>query len=839
MNKILTKILLLFMCICSIVTLIACADNTEGDEPYTDDGFVARGEGVENAIVVFHYQRKNADYDNWCMWVWQNDGVRLHAVNKDKFGVYYKIDLGDETKDYYHAKRLGYIYHYSENDQWGAKDLDMDRFVDLTENMLNDKNEIHFYNFEGEETIYMDANKNNPVCNISSFSLGAGPRVLSVALNTKAESYELYRNGSLYKSADVSAAEFDIFLTEAEKFQLGDDFNIKVNFGNGTILESSLNYSSYYSMKDFVNNYTYTGDDLGVTLGDSKTTFKVWAPGAKAMSVQIYNYGHPTKLGTAEYPGDDTPIKDLPMTNEGQGVWSVTVNEDLSDKYYTYSATQLVVYELHVRDLTMDSTWIGNEQRGTYLAMAESGTTYTKDGVTVTTGFDHIKELGVNAVQILPFYDQYNDETSDTFNWGYNPQNYNTLEGQYSSNPYDGKTRIIEFKKMVQAYQAAGIEIIMDVVYNHMNGIGGSGFDQLVPGYYFRYNADGSPSNGSGCGNETASDRTMFAKFMIDSTEFWATEYNLGGFRFDLMGLHDYETMNQLAANLHEIDPNIVVYGEPWEGGTTTLPNASHSDTANATKLENIAIFNDAIRDGIKGSVFNQNEGGWLQGNGSYVNIKVGLPGTWKQIPTRQINYVSCHDNNTIADKLTLTGVSDEDLSKASVLANGLVLTAEGISFLHAGSEILRSKKIYDANGEWTGEYSHNSYNLSDEVNAINWDEKVDNLETFKQYQELIKINREHAIYQFSTKEECANYQIMVANNQLVVAQITTPEGVTDSWSAATMIYSNAKGAGSSYTLEGEWTVAFVSGNTSLKVNDKVTGTISFDEYTMIILYQN
>ena len=912
MKKVFKKIFICLVGILAIGTLLACDDNNSNenqsetppveeiptndpvvDEPtiedvYTDDGFIAKGEGLENAIVVFHYKRKKADYKNWCMWVWNNNGIRLHATNQDSFGVYYKIDLSDETKDYYHAKRLGYIYHYSVNDSWGSKDIDKDRFVDLNESMLDEKNEIHLYNFEGEENIYLDRKKEKPVCTIESFGLGSDTNVFKVELNTKAVSYELFKDGELIKNAEVDSKSFIVLLPNGFKYSLGDDYKIKVNFGNDTILESTLNYSSYYDMKHFSDNFVYTGNDLGVTLANNNTTFKVWAPGAKKMSVQIFNYGHTTELGTSEYPGDDTPVLDLEMTKGEYGVWSVTVNEDLSDKYYTYTVThgnqtisnvvdpyalgtglnglrgyianfdeinesinwnpnytrpytanQLVVYELHVRDLTMDSTWTGNAQRGTYLAMAESGTTYTQNNVTVTTGFDHIKELGVNAVQILPYYDQYNDETSDIFNWGYNPQNYNSLEGQYSSNPYDGKTRIVEFKQMVQAYQEAGIEIIMDVVYNHMNSIGGSSFDMLVPGYYFRYNTDGTPSNGSGCGNETASERAMFSKFMIDSTTFWASEYNLSGFRFDLMGLHDYKTMNAIAAKLHEIDPNIVVYGEPWTGGTSTLATSNQSTTTNVSKLVNVAIFNDSIRDAIKGSVFDTNVGGWVQNGSNVANVKGSLRGLWKSDPKQQINYVSCHDNNTIADKLTLTGVSNENLSDASVLANGLVLTAEGISFLHAGAEILRSKKIYDENGEWTGEYSHNSYNLSDEVNAINWDEKIDNIETFEQYKALIKINREHAIYQLSTKEQCANYQVLEANNKYVMAQITTPSDVTDTWSAATMIYANAKATGSSIELTGEWTVAFASGNTTLKVNDKVTGTISFDEYTMIILYQN
>ena len=859
------------------------------DPEYTDDGFVARGEGLENAIVVFHYQRTNADYENWNIWVWSAEGIRLSATNTDSFGVYYKIDLGDDTKDYHKATTLGYIYHKGD---WEEKDkISQDRFVDLTEAMLNERNEIHLYSFEGIETMYLDAEKTTPICEIKSFSLSAkSTKTVNINLNTKGQTYTIYRNGQpVVENEKIYAAEFTALLPQAFSLANGDNYTIKVDFGGGIILEEELNYFVYYDTDEFKQNYTYDGNDLGVTLGQNQTTFKLWAPASSEVSVQIYTYGHPTHLGTAQYPGDDTPIKNIPLTLGEKGVWSATVNEDLTGKYYTYTVkngetvtsdivdpyafaaglnglrgyivdfskinpegwntnykrpytpNELVVYELHVRDLTMDETWNGpSELRGTYLGMAYAGTTYTDGTTTVKTGFDHIKELGVNAVQILPFFDQYNNELEDRFNWGYNPQNYNVLEGQYSTNPYDAEARIVEFKQMVMAYQDAGIEIIMDVVYNHMNGLTGSSFHKIVPGYFFRYTSAGDASNGSGCGNETASERAMFSKYMLDSTLFLATEYNLTGYRFDLMGLHDYETMNKIAAALKAIDPNIVVYGEPWEGGTTTLAGSLHSDTANVKKLKDVAIFNDAIRDGIKGGVFTQTQPAWVQGAGPATNITNSLSGMLYGNPLKQINYVTCHDNNTLTDKLRLSGVDEEDLALANVLSQSFVLTAQGITFLHAGEEILRSKPIFDENGEFTGQYSHNSYNLPDSTNAIKWDEKITNIETFESYKQLISINKNHKLFHFDKEAHCLLHKVLVSSKDMIVTEIKRPSAMaeTESWSKVTIIYTNKIAKDATYELSGDWKVAFVSGNNAYNVGDTVNGTLTMGKYSVVMLYQ-
>lgn len=648
-----------------------------------------------------------------------------------------------------------------------------------------------------------------------------------------------------------------------------------------------FNYNEFYDSKEFKFKYTYNGNDLGAKIKGGKTYFRLWAPLSDDVTLNIYKYGHPTSLGNEKYPGDDVPFKTYEMKKSIKGTWNIVVNENLSGFYYTYTINnqgdiindivdpyakaiglnglrgcivdfsitnpkgwikdykrqykinELIIYELHIRDITMDHSWNGPEHlRGTYLGVTYPGTTYTKKGITVTTGFDHIKELGVNAVQILPIYDQANDELSDIFNWGYNPQNYNALEGQYSTNPYDAITRIKEFKEMCLAFHNAGIEVIMDVVYNHMNCIADSSFDKIVPGYYFRYKDDNTPSNGSDCGNETASDRPMYQKYMIDSVIFWATEYNLAGYRFDLMGIHDIKTMNKLASKLHEIDPNIKVYGEPWLGGASTLKPIYRSVTKNYKKLKNVGIFNDVIRDAVKGSVFQTTEGAWIQGEGSVRNIASNMNGCYFEDPTKQVNYVSCHDNNTLADKLTLTKVSKSKLADADIVAQGIVLLSEGVTFMLQGEEILRSKPVKLDNGKI--ELSHNSYNLPDSTNSTKWNEKIKNLDVFNKYKSLIEINKKHPIFHYSTVEECKYYNVVkeYSDKSQIVVEISKAPGVIDEWNKVVLLFTNNRVNGKkiNYELKEEYKVEFVSGNNSLKVGEVVSGQIILGEYSLVVL---
>jgi pullulanase len=361
----------------------------------------------------------------------------------------------------------------------------------------------------------------------------------------------------------------------------------------------------------------------------------------------------------------------------------------------------------------------------------------------------------VNAVQILPFFDQANDETLDVsdpannktngaFNWGYNPLNYNAPEGIYSSNPYDGATRIKELKALIADYTKSGINIIMDVVYNHVAGANQSNFDVLMPGYYFRYNEEGALSNGSGCGNETASEHYMMRKFIVESASYWAKEYKLGGFRFDLMGLHDLETMNEVAASCKAIAPNFFIHGEPWQGGTSTLADSLTARQINGNSYVGYGQFNDGMRDAlIKGGMNGSSALGWITDmdyphKADLKNIAEGLKGTTDSAtiiadPDKTTNYVTCHDNYTLYDRVVVAiGRYDDRWTKQMcTLANAVVFTSQGTSFMLSGDEFARTK----------GNNS-NSYNSSYTVNALDYKLKAANLAMFSNYQKLIALKK-------------------------------------------------------------------------------------------------
>jgi pullulanase len=382
------------------------------------------------------------------------------------------------------------------------------------------------------------------------------------------------------------------------------------------------------------------------------------------------------------------------------------------------------------------------------------------------------------------------------------PYHFNTLEGSYATNPFDGAKRITEFKEVVMALHAQDVRVIMDVVYNHTGESEGSNFHKIVPGYYHRLTEAGGFSNGSGTGNETASERSMMRKFMVDSLEFWATEYNLSGFRFDLMELHDVETMNQIQAMLEEIDPTIVVYGEPWMGGTSPLSTSVRAGKENMADMNNVGAFNDITRDAVKGSVFVANERGWVQGTSTEYNvqgIKYGVVGgiehpdltqinEWHLNPNQMINYVTAHDNNTLFDKLRLTGITAAKAEAMVIQANAIILTSQGISFLHAGVEFMRSKPLPE------GGYDHNSYESPDVVNQLRWDRKLTYSHVFEYYKALIEIRKTYNHFRMNDASEILDrltflptsqplkniaYEIAGRENEpdIIVAHVSNPTG--------------------------------------------------------------
>ena len=442
------------------------------------------------------------------------------------------------------------------------------------------------------------------------------------------------------------------------------------------------------------------------------------------------------------------------------------------DKSPPFSAANLptdaVIYELHIRDASIDSS-SGIRKKGKYLGLAEWGTRVDggEGGDHLSTGLSHLQELGVTHIHLLPFFD-YNsvDESrpdSPQYNWGYDPLNYNAPEGSYSTDAYRADTRIRELKQLIASFHRHGLRVIMDVVYNHTALTDSSSFNQLVPGYYYRHQPDNSYSNATACGNETASERPMFRKFMLESVLYWVREYHVDGFRFDLMGVHDITTMNLVSDSLHRLRPDILLYGEGWTAGNSPLPDSARALKKNVARLHGIAVFGDDLRDGIKGSVFDVHDKGWVTGAARLTaSVKFGIAAAcphpqidyslvnyshapFASAPSQVISYCECHDNNTLWDKLALScpGSSAEEREKMQRLALTIVFTSQGIPFLSEGTELLRSKKGID-----------NSYNAGDSVNAIDWSLKKQRLDMVAYVEHLIRMRRQHPAFRMTSAEQ-------------------------------------------------------------------------------------
>lgn len=599
----------------------------------------------------------------------------------------------------------------------------------------------------------------------------------------------------------------------------------------------------------------YTGSDLGVNYSPEETFIRIWAPPASEVLFHLYEKG----LGGEK-------IESLPMKKDKRGTWVLHLKGDRKNLYYTFQAkindvwskevpdpqaravgvngnrgmiidlsetnpvgweadirppleshADIIIWEIHVRDFSIHPS-SGIENRGKYLAFTEKGTT-SPEGL--PTGIDHLIELGITHVHLLPVYDFYTiDETrldEPQFNWGYDPKNYNVPQGSYSTDPYDGRVRIREFKKMVQALHQNGIRVIMDVVYNHMYDAGGSPFEQLSPGYFFRMRPDGTYSDGAACGNETASERPMMRQFMIESLKYWAEEYRIDGFRFDLMGLHDIETMNLIREELDKIDPDIFLYGEGWTAGDTPLPPEKRAVKAHAAQLNGIAVFSDDIRDGIRGHWMHNEDPGFMVGReGLKESIKFGVVAStlhpqvdydkvnysdapYADNPLKTITYVTCHDNPCLWDKIVFTcpGCSKQEKLDIQKLANAIVLTAQGVAFLHAGEEIVRTK---------FGE--HNSYNLPDSINQLVWNNKARYYDVFEFYRDMISLRKNHPAFRMPTTEMISQHlRFLPTGDDLLVGFYIGDHANGDPWKDI-VVYYNAHGkATEAYLPDGKYRV--------------------------------
>ncbi len=597
------------------------------------------------------------------------------------------------------------------------------------------------------------------------------------------------------------------------------------------------------------------GHDNEVKVDPTGTHFTLWSPEADAVRVMIYDTD---RNGVAS----DT----LDMKRGDKGTWHVSVPEKLYGKFYTFAVTtggktlaetpgiwakavgtnghraaiidlnttnpegwekdrgpetkhitDAVIYEMHHRDFSIDPS-SGIVHKGKFLALTEPG---TKSPEGLATGIDHLKELGVTHVHILPSYD-YNsvDEAnlpSNQYNWGYDPYNYNAPEGSYSTDPAKPETRIREMKEMVKALHDAGIGVVMDVVYNHTADNDGSNFSLTAPGYFYRHRADGSYSDASGCGNETASDRKMMRDFIVNSVKYWAKEYHIDGFRFDLMAIHDIETMNEVAAELKKINPSIFVYGEGWTAGDSPLPADQRALKENVDKMEGIAVFSDDIRDAVKGHYSRSDDQGFATGKpGNEETVKIGIVAStahpqvdyakgnnskfaYAGAPTEIINYVSCHDDLTLTDKLaaSMPGSTEADRQRAARLAQTIVFTSQGTPFMFAGEEVFRDKKGV-----------HNSYKSPDSINAIDWSLKAKNKGQYDYYRNLIRLRREHPAFRMTSADEVAKnivFDKVKAPN--VVSYSIKNNANGDEWKEIKLVFNGSTSPFVAKIPRGEWTI--------------------------------
>jgi pullulanase len=764
---------------------------------------IATAANPATVSLTVHYQRAAGDYDNWNLWLWRNlvtgtdadvDKAGVKFTSEDDFGKIATVEIDKMDK----FDNLGIIVRKGE---WVSKDGEADRFIDKFG--ADGKTEIWLR--QADRTIY--------------YEKPTGEIVIPVA----------------NKQAKI------------------------------------------YDSPEFAAKYTYAGNDLGNTYSKTETKMRLWAPTATSVKVVTY-----AKADTPLDEGVETA-----MTSDVNGTWVAQVSGDKEGLIYNYrvtvdgntneavdpyvrattingtrgvvidlaktnpanwkktkpafsgKTTDAVIYELHVRDLSMDaSSGIPAAHKGKFLAFTDVNTSFGGQ----KTGISAIKDLGVTHVELLPIFDFASvDEANPTFNWGYDPQNYNVPEGSYSSDPTKPTARITELKQAIQAMHDQKLRVNMDVVYNHVYNAGAFSQESIVPGYWFRTNESGELTNGSGCGNDVASERPMVRKFIVDSVKYWASEYNLDGFRFDLMGLMDIQTINEITAALKVIDPTIIVIGEGWDMGT--LPADQKANQKNIAKLNNVAHFNDQIRDGLKGSVFNATDTGWATGKiSAAADIYAGIVGNvdysaafltkWTTTaPGQSVNYVESHDNLSLADKLTASvkGISPAGIAQLSQFATSVAFLAQGVPFMQAGQEFLRSK-----------DGDENSYKSNDATNSLKWSTKAKYAATTKYYQGLIALRAAHPAFRMSTTAEVkANLKFLKTTND-VIAYTLNGKAVKDKATTIVVIHNPNPGA-AIVTLPNKkkWAIVVKGGVAGIKTIESITaGKVSVAGQTTMVLTQ-
>ena len=725
--------------------------------------------------IIIHYKEKLGNTKDWNLWLWGENanGTSYQFTGEDEFGKYAKIKIDGDYN------RVGFIVRTNEWEKDGG-----DRWI---ENIKDGRAEVWI--LSGDEKVYNS--KPSSDLSIQKATIDSFHEITvttNVPFHIKEKKIEIegikIKNITPY---DINSGDITnkVKIITEQKIDLKQTYKVKIE----NLADTNTEIGKVIRSEEFDNLFYYGGNDLGNTYTPQHTKFRLWAPTASEAKLVTYKNWN-DKIGA-----------EINMQQGEKGTWTSELKGNQKGLFYTYKVKigdkwteavdpyvraasvngdkgavvnleetnpkkwkankkpkfknpeDAIIYELHVRDLSIQPE-SGIKQKGKYLGVTEKG---TKGPEGVKTGLDHIKDLGVTHVQFLPIFDyaSVNEETLNEpqYNWGYDPKNFNVPEGSYSTNPYEPTVRITELKQMVQTLHDNNLRVVMDVVYNHMYNAAESNFHKLVPGYYYRYNEDGTFANGTGVGNDTASERKMMRKFMVESVTYWAKEYNLDGFRFDLMGIHDYETMNEIRKAVNQIDPSIILHGEGWDLNTP-LAAELKANQKNAEKMKGIAHFNDDIRDGLKGSVFEEKENGFVNGKQNMEDrIKKGITAgidydtnsSTYQDPEQVLTYVEAHDNHTLWDKLELTNSGDNEEVRKQMhkLSSSILLTSQGIPFLHAGQEFMRTKY-----GD------HNSYKSPDSINQMDWLRRATFNNEVDYMKGLIELRKKYSAFRMTSAEQ-------------------------------------------------------------------------------------
>ena len=869
------RMISMFIVIMMLLTfsLTSCVVPDDGDKDNDDDGWkIPDGEYTipmeEGYNQITFYWSHPGVIENCDIWAWwdgkEGSGYAMHAC---EYGAKVVINIPETIE------QVGFIVRTGCSDpggsSWGEATKDAtseDRFATI------EGKQTFIYLKSGDPAQYSSKDGGKTLTMIKKFTLAGMRDFHSIQYNitpktviTKYSQVKVYDGDKELTILSISNMGKEVtsgIIEVEETLDIAKNYRVVIEgYGEKAVVPTAIFDSEY-----FIENYTYDGDDLGATIEGNKTTFKVWAPTASKVVLNLFESGH-----------EGSAYESVEMTKGSKGVWSHTATCG-HGTYYTYTVTtsvgtqeavdpyaksaglngnrgmvvdlsltdptgwgeefstgidsysDAIIWEVHVRDFS--NKIAASKYKGKYLAFTERGLV-NEYGEPV--GVDYLVELGITHVHLLPVYDyQTVDEANpdSQFNWGYDPKNYNVPEGSYSTNPYDGAVRITEYKKMVQALHDAGIGVVMDVVYNHTYDANSS-FNKIVPYYYYRYTATGANSSASGCGNDTASERYMFGKFMVDSVSYWAEEYDLDGFRFDLMGLHDLATMQEVENAVHTINPEAIIYGEGWTMGSTIdgSPMANQSQISKIVPLEGaiggIAVFNDAMRDGLKGSVFAAAGVGYISGSGetSLPGVLFGIKGgtgtgaSWSVNNAMVVNYMSAHDNNTLWDKLELSNPTNtiEERLAMNRLGATLIMISKGTVFFQAGEEMLRTK-----------DGDENSYKSSDAINNIDWSvlKKGQNeYEMMLYYKQLIEVRKTYSIF--------TNLNTTISASDLGAGKVVIK--FSDHIGGQAMVISNPTATAMTHPLTGNWNLV-VNGVSAMDSSVVCSGEITIPPYTAIIL---